>query len=182
MIEAAGQLFTTKGYAATSVRGIVEESGAPWGSLHHYFPGGKEQIGLAAVELGDRSVRDAIAHCLQQTASPQDAVALFFELGARKLQASGYHEGCPVATIALESASESTALAAASARTFREWRAMWAKAFRGAGLPAKRARELASILITNFEGALLLGRAWRSAEPLALAADTLATLLEHELG
>jgi TetR/AcrR family transcriptional repressor of lmrAB and yxaGH operons len=87
-----------------------------------------------------------------------------------------------VATIALESASESTALAAASARTFREWRAMWAKAFRGAGLPAKRARELASILITNFEGALLLGRAWRSAEPLALAAETLAALLEHELG
>src|SRR5437660_1001494 len=48
MIEAAMRLLQRNGYAATSWRGVVEEAGTPWGSAHHYFPGGKEQLTAAA--------------------------------------------------------------------------------------------------------------------------------------
>ncbi len=49
IVVAAMSLFRRQGYASTGLNQILQESGAPKGSLYHYFPGGKEQLGLAAV-------------------------------------------------------------------------------------------------------------------------------------
>ena len=52
MIRAAEYLIRTKGVAGTGVREVVERAEAPWGSLRHYFPGGKDQLVAEAVQLG----------------------------------------------------------------------------------------------------------------------------------
>src|SRR5689334_8272172 len=44
MILAAAKLMRRQGVNGTGVREIVEQSGAPWGSFRHYFPGGKDQL------------------------------------------------------------------------------------------------------------------------------------------
>ena len=181
MIETAGRLFAGRGYAATSMRGIVEAAKAPWGSVHHYFPGGKEQIGLAAIELGDQLVRASLVACLEQASTPAEAVSLWFDVAARNLKAGDFEVGCPVATVALETASDANAMGTACATSFAGWRSLLAKAFRDTGVPAKRARELATVVVTNFEGALLLSRVSRSTEPLRLAAETVAGVLDAEL-
>ena len=49
------------------------------------------------------------------------------------------------------------------------------------GVKKKRASELASIVLSTFEGALLVARVSRSTLPLTLAADQLASLLDAEL-
>ena len=54
--DAAVRLFRRKGYAATGLNEIVEVSGAPKGSLYHYFPEGKASIAVAAVEEAGRRV------------------------------------------------------------------------------------------------------------------------------
>jgi AcrR family transcriptional regulator len=46
LLEAAAQLFREQGYAATGLKQITAEAEAPWGSLYHFFPGGKEQLGI----------------------------------------------------------------------------------------------------------------------------------------
>ena len=48
--ENYADLFRRQGYAGTGLNDIVELSGAPKGSLYHYFPDGKASIAEAAVD------------------------------------------------------------------------------------------------------------------------------------
>jgi len=50
IINTAVTLFRRQGYSRTGLNEIVEMSGAPKGSLYHYFPLGKSSIGVAAVK------------------------------------------------------------------------------------------------------------------------------------
>ena len=49
LIDAGAELFSRQGYAATGVKQIVEAARAPFGSVYHHFPGGKEQLTAEAV-------------------------------------------------------------------------------------------------------------------------------------
>ena len=45
IVQASAELFRRQGYAATGVKQIVTDAQAPFGSLYHFFPGGKEAAG-----------------------------------------------------------------------------------------------------------------------------------------
>jgi len=51
MIERAAILLAQKGLQGASFSEVLEASGAPRGSLYHHFPGGKDELVLAAVAL-----------------------------------------------------------------------------------------------------------------------------------
>ena len=46
IINAAVTLFRRQGFARTGLNDIVDVSGAPKGSLYHYFPDGKSSIAV----------------------------------------------------------------------------------------------------------------------------------------
>ena len=121
MVDAAALLFQREGYHATSWRRLVDASGAPWGSISHHFPGGKEELGVAAIERGGEAVSALIEHCFAQRRSAAQAVGDWFAFSARMLDETDYAAGCPVATVALETAGTSPALAAASREVFAGW-------------------------------------------------------------
>src|ERR1700684_2874733 len=50
IINTAVTLFRRQGYSRTGLNEIVDVSGAPKGSLYHYFPLGKSSIAVAAVK------------------------------------------------------------------------------------------------------------------------------------
>ena len=49
ILDASTELFRRQGYAGTGLKSVVDKAGAPFGSLYHHFPGGKDQLG-AGVE------------------------------------------------------------------------------------------------------------------------------------
>ena len=51
IVEASAELFRKQGYAATGIKQIVTEAQAPFGSLYHFFPGGKEQLGAESIRV-----------------------------------------------------------------------------------------------------------------------------------
>ncbi|HXV93950.1 MAG TPA: TetR family transcriptional regulator, partial [Pseudonocardia sp.] len=158
MLRSAAELLRTQGYAATGWRQVVAESGAPWGSQAHHFPGGKEQlaveaIGLAAAAL-ERGIRAAFAG-----RHPAEAVERWAHAAADELSASGWAQGCPVATVTLETAHTSEALAAAGAAALARWHAVVAEALTDAGVPAAEAGSLATLVVAGVEGGLLMARA-----------------------
>ena len=51
MIEGAIQLLATRGVHGASLLKVLEHTGAPRGSVYHHFPGGKEDLILAALDL-----------------------------------------------------------------------------------------------------------------------------------
>ena len=182
MVAAASRLLRRDGYAATGWRAIVEEAGTPWGSAHHHFPGGKEQIAAEAVQLGADEVAAALQSALDTGQPVAQGVRRWFDLAARNLRQSDFRDGCPVATVALETAPASPALTTTCASALAEWEKHLATAFQRSGATRKRAHELATLTLANLEGALLLARVQRTTKPLRLAADHIAAMLEHELG
>lgn len=180
MIATAAALFQRDGYRATSWRKLVQESGAPWGSAHHYFPGGKEQLAVAAVELAAQGVARGVAAAFADATSPADGVRRLFHGSARRLAASGFTAGCPVTTVALETVPESAAMTAACDAAFTGWRTVIDEAFRRLGVDPARSADLAMATLAMFEGALVLARAARSTEPLETGGAAMAALLESE--
>src|SRR5579863_6493114 len=49
ILETSAELFRRQGYSATGVKQIVTAAQAPFGSLYHFFPGGKEELGAEAI-------------------------------------------------------------------------------------------------------------------------------------
>src|SRR4051794_4816372 len=109
MVMTAARLFQRDGYHATSWRGLVKEAGTPWGSINHHFPGGKEELGVAAIAAGAPAVEALIEHCFASTAGPAEAIERWFALSAELMEAEAYRAGCPVATVALETTPHSPA-------------------------------------------------------------------------
>jgi TetR/AcrR family transcriptional repressor of lmrAB and yxaGH operons len=181
MIETAGSLLRREGYAATGWRKVVEESGTPWGSQHHHFPGGKEQLAAEAVRLGGDASNAALAHALSKSATVADGVRLYIKLATKQLVASEYRDGCPVATVALEMTPASPGLTDVCAAALNAWGHTLEIALGEAGVGDARARELATLVVLSIEGALLLARVRRDPGPLTVASDAIGRLLDDEL-
>jgi TetR/AcrR family transcriptional repressor of lmrAB and yxaGH operons len=181
MIAAAARLFQRDGYAATGWRDVVEAGGTPWGSAHHHFPGGKEQLALEVIALGSVHVLSTLEECLAGAPDAATAVERWFTAAGRNLIASQFECGCPVATVALETATSAPALGEACAVAFRAWQDRLAEALRDAGVAAERSAELSCQAVAALEGALLLARCWREVRPLEIAGTGVADAIRAAL-
>jgi TetR/AcrR family transcriptional repressor of lmrAB and yxaGH operons len=177
MVETASRLFQRDGYNGTSWRGLVDAAGTPWGSIHHHFPGGKEELGVAAIEFGSDAVAGLIAHCFDSQPDPASAVRESFRLSALGMEASDYRAACPVASVALEVVPDSAPMTTAAGEAFVAWEKLIARRLRDTGIKKKNARELARLVLTMFEGALVLSRIQRTTTPLEEAGNHLYGVL-----
>ncbi|WP_028932651.1 TetR/AcrR family transcriptional regulator [Pseudonocardia spinosispora] len=179
MIRTAAALFRTQGFAATGWRQVIADSGAPWGSQAHHFPGGKEQLAVEAVALSGAGYGRLLRKVLRDQ-HPADAVAQWIDLAAAHLAATEWADGCPVATLTLETAHTSTSLAAACAGAYADWRTALTDAISARGLPEPEATSLATLTLAAFEGGMLLARAERSTTPLdTVSRELMATLRDR---
>jgi AcrR family transcriptional regulator len=156
----------------------VGQAEAPFGSLYHFFPGGKEQLGEDVLRTGGAfflALYEQIA-----TAAPDlpTAVADFFAGAAATLTATDYADACPIATVAGEIASTHDVLRGAAADAFESWIAALTADAIAHGTPPDAARPLALSVLALLEGAFLLSRTLRSTEPMAAAGQAAVALVE----
>jgi TetR/AcrR family transcriptional repressor of lmrAB and yxaGH operons len=176
MILAAMSLFQREGYAATSWRRLVQESGAPWGSAHYYFPQGKEQLGVAAIEWAARNVATLMARCFPEGGSAAEGIHRLFAGSAAQLAKSRFSTGCPISTVALETVPHSAALSEACKKAFELWRQTLVDGLVKCGVTPTRADPLAWTVLATFEGALIQARVAQSKDPLHVSAALIARL------
>jgi AcrR family transcriptional regulator len=169
IVNATAELFRRQGYTGTGLKQIAAEAEAPFGSLYHFFPGGKEQLGDEVIRQAGQfyfQLFEAIADAAPDIVT---ATSDFFNGAAETLRVTDYADACPIATVALEVASTNDVLRQATADVFESWlEAATARAV-AAGIPRRRARELAISFLASLEGAFVLCRAMRSTEPLEVA-------------
>lgn len=182
IVEAGAELFRRQGYSATGVKAIVTAARAPFGSLYHHFPGGKEQLGAEAVRRSGELYARLGPAILGPAPDPVTGVRTFFRQAGEDLRDSGWEDACPIATVALETASTSEPMRVACADVFEGWIAGLAAYFASAGVEDHaRARELATAMIAALEGAFVLARAMRTTEPLEVAGETVAAAVAAAL-
>ncbi|MGB9185671.1 MAG: TetR/AcrR family transcriptional regulator [Solirubrobacteraceae bacterium] len=181
IVEASAELMRRQGYAGTGVKQIVTEAKAPFGSLYHHFPGGKEELGAEAIRVSGALYELLIPAVFDPAPDLVSAVRAFFAGAADHLRETDYEDACPIATVALEVSSSSEAMRIACAEVFESWIAAGLPRFTAAGLSAPRARELVIAMISALEGAFVLARASRSTEALATAGELMAAAVQRAL-
>jgi AcrR family transcriptional regulator len=169
ILDATSELFRRQGYVGTGVKQIVAAAGAPFGSLYHFFPGGKEQLGAEVIRTSGALYGELIDVFFLPAPDPVTATRNFFAGAAETLRQTDYADACPIATVALEVASTNEPLREATADVFEGWIAKASGRMVESGIAAEDARPLAIVLIALLEGAFLLCRALRTTDPLDVA-------------
>src|SRR5579884_3859975 len=182
ILTTSSELFRRQGYSSTGVKQIVTAAQAPFGSLYHFFPGGKEELGAEAVRASGALYAQLIPAVFDPAPDPVSGVRMFFSAAAEHLRETGYEDACPIATVALEVSSSSETMRQACAEVFESWIAAGAERFQRTGLTAERARELTIGMLAALEGAFVLARALRSTGPLEVAGELAARRVEAVLG
>jgi TetR/AcrR family transcriptional repressor of lmrAB and yxaGH operons len=173
----AAALMQRQGYHATGLAQIVEESGAPRGSLYFHFPGGKEELAVAALrDVGD-IWRQRIEAAIDGAPDLGAAIVAVCRLFAAGLAASDWQLGCPLATVALEASASSEPVRLTCAEHFAGWEASIAARLTASGVDHDTALRMAMFALATIEGALMLARVERSARPLEVVGEGLRSLV-----
>lgn len=180
IIEAALRLFRQNGYAATGVNDIVDQSGAPKGSLYYHFPQGKPSIAVAAIEEAGRRAAATLSELADTAASPGELVKAHAVLLGKWMAKSNFRDGCPMTTVLLELAPQDRAISEAGRNAYAARNAVLAEALTRSGFAPSRARGLALLATSALQGALVQSRVERSAAPLQRAAEEVARYFESE--
>jgi AcrR family transcriptional regulator len=181
IIGSSAALFRRQGYTGTGVKQIVATANAPFGSIYHFFPGGKEQLGVETIRASGHLYIQLFATIAMQAPDVLTAVGEFFRGAAETLRETDYADACPIATVALEVASTSEPLREATAEVFDSWIAGATEYFAAAGIPRDTARELAFTMLSLLEGAFIFCRAMRTTEPLHIAGASAVAAVQAAL-
>jgi AcrR family transcriptional regulator len=159
----------------------VAEANAPFGSLYHFFPGGKEQLAGEVIRWSGGMYAQVVLEAIAPAKDPLHLVELFYTGAAQHLRETNYEDACPIATVALEVASTSEPLRQATAKVFDGWIKGLAARLVAVGAPEAEARELAVAMLVALEGAFVLSRAGRTTEPLEIAGRAMAEVVRNAL-
>jgi AcrR family transcriptional regulator len=173
-VASAAQLYGRYGYNGVGLKQVATESGAPIGSLYHFFPGGKDELAAEALRLSGTGYQILVEGILENMPDLVSGIEQSFALAADTLAATGYVDACWIETVALEVASTNEPLRLVTAEIFERWidsATAWVESH---GVPPGAARELGIAYITGLEGAFVLARALRSPEPLLATGRILA--------
>lgn len=176
-LSAAARLMRQQGYHGTALHDILAAAGSPRGSLYFHFPRGKEEIGEAALTLAGEAVRQSIAEAAETSESAEVFLIRIARGMASDLAKSGYKEGCPIATAALETSAQSDVLGAAARAAFQKWETEIKRGLERFGMASSEADLIATTALSQLEGALLLARTYRSLTPMHRAEQALKLLL-----
>ncbi|MCT7660147.1 TetR/AcrR family transcriptional regulator [Mycobacterium deserti] len=168
ILDATAELYRRQGMSATGLKQISSAAKAPFGSIYHHFPGGKEAIS-AEVIRGEGIRYGEFVGAQLADIDPIDGIPTLFEDAGKLLEAQDYTEACSIETIALEVASTNERLRREAAEVFEAWLTRLAEWFGQLDITEDQSRRLATITLTALEGAFVLCRTLRTVEPMTIA-------------
>jgi TetR/AcrR family transcriptional repressor of lmrAB and yxaGH operons len=174
MLEAAIALMRGSGLSGAGINEIVRASGAPKGSVYHFFPAGKLSLAAEALAIYQQRVRDFIEAALSSREAPDEKVRALFAAFARRVEEGGYRAGCAVGAVSLDLDASVEDLRPVLAEALADWTDAIAAHFDLGD--AKRTRSFAGLVMTAVEGAYIRCRAERSRRPFVEAGEWLAAL------
>ncbi len=181
IIVATNELFRRQGYHGTSLSQISDAADATIGSIYHFFPGGKEALGVAVIDTTGSIYRELFESFATDPSDPIGAFGSFFTEAANVLETSDFIDPCPIGTIAREVANTSEPLRLAAERAFDSWIDAAQRFLVEAGLEPDDARQLATTFVAMVEGTFVLSRTLRNTVPVHQAGRSVEQALEHAL-
>ncbi|MET8775802.1 TetR/AcrR family transcriptional regulator [Nocardia sp. NPDC004654] len=181
LVTAMAELMRTRGYSATSVKQITVAAAAPMGSLYHHFPAGKPQIAAAALRTSGAAYIQLLPLLMDPYDDLRVAVPAAFTAAAEQIEQTDWINMCPVGTVAGEIADSEPELREVAAEVIGFWIEEGTDYFVRRGVDTGAARDLILAILSALEGAFVLSRTLRSAEPLHSAGRAMGARVEDVL-
>ena len=184
ILETATRLFYFQGFHGTGLNQILKESGAPKGSLYHYFPDGKEQLAEEAIELSKLRIGAVIQHYMTEYPKAEDALNAHLltmaELFDKENGVEEYsHTLMPFGLLAAESAFTSERLRKACDNTYKYWESLYYTKLVSNGYRDDAAVTISKTVSAWIEGAVTLSLTKHNNEPLITMSNVLPILLKQ---
>lgn len=179
MIQATAELLQVQGYHATGLSQIIQLSDTPKGSLYYHFPDGKQELAAAAVQQAGEAIQLLITHAAQSAETSAVAVEIVITALSAALERSDFQKGCPVATLALETAATNDYLQQTCRDIYRAWQQPLVERLQQEGWSAAESQQLAQFVFAAIEGALLLSRTERSTKPMETTMQLLKRMVRR---
>ncbi len=177
ILDASETLFRRGGMPGTGIKQILTLARAPYGSLYHHFPGGKDELAAETIARAGAGYGRRVAEKLTADADLVTAIRAAFVDAAEELEASGYADACPIETVALEVASTHEMLRGTVDAVFTSWLEALDAILVSGGVPAQRARPLSLTILSAMEGAFILSRTARTRDAVLACGDAMADLV-----
>jgi AcrR family transcriptional regulator len=180
MVYSAVQLVRARGVNGAGVRDVVEQARAPRGSFQHYFPGGKDQLVGEAVLWAAGFAADRVRG-YRETARKPTPSGLFAHMARQwkdEFGRRGFERGCPLMAAAADLVGAGSPVAGQLRTGIERWEAAVADELVAMDVPPRRAKRLATLMISTLEGAIMSARVRGDAGPLTTVVAELAPLLD----
>ena len=177
-IETTCRLLEIQGYHATGLNQIIQESGAPKGSLYYHFPGGKEELAEEAIRRTGSLFAQIIQTNFREGIPLAEAVREFVLGIAGGVKSSNFSAGGPLTTIAMETATTNERLNQACRQAFGQIQAAFSEKLTKAGIHSQQANQYSILITSAIEGGILLSRTNHDTKPLVEVAELLHLFLE----
>jgi AcrR family transcriptional regulator len=176
MLLSAAEVMRERGAAGVTIDEVLVRSGAPRGSVYYHFPDGRNQLLTEALQFAGESITTVIDEAAQH--GSLFLVRQFVEFWDKTLTESDFSAGCPVVAAAIGSSDDLPELTTIAADILDHWRGALTRTFTSDGFDAADAGSLALTCIASLEGAVVLSRSVRSAEPLHAVAEQMEFLIK----
>lgn len=173
LIKTMSHLLRTQGFHATGVTQVIEESGIPKGSLYYHFPKGKVELATGSIEQSAEKLFQLLREMMEAAQSPVQAVRIFCDFYINEMGKGHFTRGCPIATITLEAAATNDAIQNACKDAFDRLGSIFEHHLIENGVDPERSQKMAIVALASIEGALILCKAQRSTEAMAVVRDNL---------
>lgn len=181
LLAAAESHFLDKGYCATTVEDICKAAGTTKGAFFHHFDN-KLAVALEAVELHAARRYDAFLGWPTGEATAKDRVLAYVD-GMSNMACATARPACLVATLTLELSDVSPEVQERCRTAFERWTQdltrLFAEACDGPDCPS--AEELSALVMSTFQGSMVVARALRQPQVIEQAMGTLRTHLDKIL-
>lgn len=179
ILQTTCALMEKQGYHGTGLNEIVKVSGAPKGSLYHYFPEGKEQITSEAVLQSGKATAERIQNGLSGNSNAAKAVHDFILNIADHVESSGFAAGSPLTAVAMETATKSERINSACREAYTLLETAFKEKLLESGFTKLMAEELGAFITATVEGGIILSRTYHSGNPLRTVAKYLKVFLSQ---
>lgn len=175
MLDSAVELLRERGASGVSIDAVLAHSGAPRGSVYHHFPGGRNELIITAVRQAGSYI-SALIDLAVAGGDPHAALKQFVEFWKQSLADGDYKAGCPVVALAVGTRDDLPEATEVASEIFTCWQDKMCDLLMANGIEPDRAHRLTTLALAAIEGAILLSRTQRSAEPLDEVVAELAPL------
>ena len=110
LVKTMQSALQSKGLHGVGLNEILKTAGLPKGSLYYHFPGGKEELALAAIANAEAEMTRFLEQMFARFDDPLEALAAWIDSALQRIAASRFKLGCPLAAAALDCSPDDTDL------------------------------------------------------------------------